>query len=86
MNNSFKHRIFFNKHFNRRFRNLDREHQERIYNVIIELGNDQVSGKMLRGEHRGKYSLRVGMYRVFYESPNYCTIIILTVEHREVAY
>ena len=86
MSNQFKHEIKITNRFKKRFKNLDAGYQKRINDKLFELGNGSVRGKNLRGQYRRMYSLRVDKYRIFYETPKHCTIKLITVELREVAY
>lgn len=61
--------------------------KRRVDSAIRRLGDDPRQGKPLRGELSGKWSLRVGDYRVIYvvnEAEK--AVILYTVKHRKVAY
>jgi len=86
LNSEYKHVINLTRRFERSLKILSRENQERVLNKINELGLGIDEGKILRGEYKGMRSLRVGKYRVIYEKPKYCTIVLLDVGNRETIY
>ena len=45
----------------------DRSRFERISNVLKSLQENPVQGKPLKHKLKGKYSLRVGVYRIIYQ-------------------
>jgi mRNA interferase RelE/StbE len=61
--------------------------KQRILHKATELADDPYDGKMLRGELRGLFSLRVGDYRIIYwidEKEN--TVWLVNVGHRRIVY
>lgn len=52
---------------------------------IQSLSTDPRAGKPLVGPLKGKWSLRVGDYRIIYE-PAKTRILVLTINHREEVY
>ena len=61
-----RYRIIATSRFERSFRKLDKETKIRIDERLRVLETDPYAGKQLHGELRGKYSLRIGDYRVIY--------------------
>jgi mRNA interferase RelE/StbE len=57
----------------------------RVLSKIQSLVDDPLSGKQLVGPLNGKWSLRVGDYRIIYEIVT-TTIYILTINHRREVY
>ena len=53
--------------FERLFKKLPRDVQERVVKRILNLAEEPYQGKPLRGKLKGKFSLVVGDYRVVYE-------------------
>jgi mRNA interferase RelE/StbE len=57
----------------------------RIISKIQSLEDDPLSGKQLIGPLKGKWSLRVGDYRIIYEITK-SMIYVLTINHRRDVY
>lgn len=53
--------------FERLFKKLPRDVQERVVKRILNLAEEPYQGKPLHGKLKGKFSLVVGDYRVIYE-------------------
>ena len=65
----------------------DKKLLARILKKIESLSDNPHEGKALVGNHKGEFSLRVGVYRVVYELDTSCHIIfILTIKHRKHVY
>lgn len=58
---------------------------EKLTAKIRSLSSDPKAGKPLVGPLKGKWSLRVGDYRIIYE-PGKKTIVVLTINHRREVY
>jgi len=58
---------------------------EKVVAKIRSLRDDSKAGKPLVGPLKGKWSLRVGEYRIIYEIGK-AVIIVLTVNHRREVY
>lgn len=58
---------------------------EKVVAKIRSLRDDPKAGKSLVGPLKGKWSLRVGEYRIIYEIGK-TVIIVLTVNHRREVY
>lgn len=71
----------------RDIKSISKSHQIALSNIIEELKHDPLLGKALRKDLLGKYSYRLGAYRVIYivNSQNQ-TITVLTVGHRSKVY
>jgi mRNA interferase RelE/StbE len=65
----------------------DRRLFNRILSKIEMLSENPAEGKPLVGNHKGEYSLRVGDYRIIYETDHKEHIIyVLTAKHRKHVY
>ncbi len=71
--------------FERNFRKLDPELQERISEQILLLEFQPHLGKFLHGRLKGLFSLRIGEYRVIYEVLSQ-RVILHAVAHRRAVY
>jgi len=80
-----KAEVKFAPRFLRGIRALDREAQARVLQGINVLKDNPRSGKPLRGEWQGVYSLRIGDYRVLYQIRG-SDIILLVIGHRKHIY
>ena len=80
-----RYRIVHTPGFERNFRKLSSESQRRVAEKIVLLETDPAAGKPLHGELKGLSSLRVGRYRVVYETQDE-KIILHVVAHRRAAY
>lgn len=71
----------------RELKNISKRHKESIGLLVEELKEDATIGKPLTRELAGRFSLRVGVYRIIYSVNNKDKIIhILTAGHRSVIY
>jgi len=86
LSEEFKHTVNVTNHFLRKLKSLDKTSAERVWNKIEELAEGYAKGKTLKGRYKGLLGLRVGRYRIFYEMPKPCEIVLYSVEHRESAY
>lgn len=72
------------------YRNLfhtNRELFQRIDNSLEALKTNPLLGKPLKHRLKGKYSLRVGVYRIIYSiEKQEITIYILDIAHRRESY
>jgi mRNA interferase RelE/StbE len=60
---------------------------ERINNALEALRSDPYMGKPLKDRLKGKYSLRVGVYRIIYSVDKHeITVYILDIGHRRDIY
>lgn len=73
--------------FERDFTKLDSETQRRIDEFVTELRERPYLGKPLHGELRGKFSLRIGNYRVIYTiDEKEKSVTLIAVGHRRAVY
>lgn len=73
--------------FYQRLRYSDKSHFERIEAALISLSENPFQGKPLKHDFKGKYSLRVGPYRIIYKVVReMVTIFIFDIGHRRNAY
>ena len=63
---------------------LTKSDRERIIRAIDQLGENPLTGTILKGTLRGIWRLRIGNYRVLYEFGE--DVLILRVAHRREAY
>jgi mRNA interferase RelE/StbE len=60
---------------------------ERVRRALHDLAKDPHAGKPLKLAFKGKWSYRVGMYRIVYSiERNILTVFILDIGHRRDAY
>lgn len=62
-------------------------HKEAVGFAIDDLKNDPELGKKLKDKFLGKYSYRVGVYRIIYKiDKNNKTVYIMSAGHRSMVY
>lgn len=86
MNENYLHTIDIKKRFERSLKNLSKEDIKRVENIVSDLAKGEIVGKRLRGNLHDLKSLRVGSYRIIYEEPKKCSIVVLEVGHRRSIY
>lgn len=60
---------------------------QRVANALDDLGRDPFQGKPLKGELKGRYSYRVGSYRILYVIRQHqLLVLIIDVGHRRDVY
>jgi len=65
----------------------DKGHFTRINAALLSLSEDPFQGKSLKHGFKGKYSLRVGQYRIIYKvSRETITVFIFDIGHRRDVY
>lgn len=73
----FYHKLFYS----------NREIFERIRHALESLKENPLLGKSLKYKLRGKYSLRVGIYRIIYSVDHLkITIYVFDIGHRKAIY
>jgi mRNA interferase RelE/StbE len=80
-----KFEVRFTPRFLKEIKALDKEVQVRILQEVNLLKTNSYAGKLLRGELKGIYSLRIGDYRVLYQIKGN-VILLLVVGHRKRVY
>jgi mRNA interferase RelE/StbE len=80
-----KYEVRFTPSFSKNIRVLGREDQVKVFREINILKTDPYAGKPLRGDWKGVYSLRVGVYRVLYQVKGK-EVLLLIVGHRKHVY
>jgi len=87
-NKNFK--ILVEEHFKKKFEELtkkDKKLQEKILKAIAKLSHNPRIGKPLSYELSGKWSLRIGKYRIIYEIDEKERIVyLLIIDHRSKIY
>ncbi len=80
-------RLETTRKFEKDFRKLAADLKRRVDLQARTLETQPYSGKRLRGEFEGSYSLRIGDYRVIYwVDETSKKIVLLTVAHRRTVY
>ena len=60
---------------------------ERVARALDDLGRDPFQGKPLRGELKGRYSYRVGTYRIIYLiRAHELLVLVIDIGHRRDIY
>lgn len=68
-------------------KNISKRHKLAIASVVEELKDNPFAGKPLTRDLTGRFSLRVGVYRIIYSVDKTDEIInIITAGHRSVVY
>jgi len=81
------YRIEISPYAKRELLNIAKRHKHTIAEIIEELKDDPYMGKSLTREFTGRYSYKVGVYRIIYKvSKKDKRISILTVGHRATIY
>lgn len=71
----------------RGLKNISRRHQDSMGSVIEELKDEPLLGKPLTRELTGRFSIKIGVYRIIYKINKKDKIItILTAGHRSTIY
>lgn len=66
---------------------LPRDVKERLIEAIDKLGEEPLTGSLLKGGLRGLRRLRVGHYRIVYEVlDDELIVLVIRVAHRREAY
>lgn len=71
--------------FEKGLRSLEKPIKEAVLEQVKALKKDPYIGKKLHGHLKGKFSLRIGNYRVIYAIEER-RVILLTVGHRKKIY
>lgn len=65
----------------------DKKSFSRVVSALDSLRNDPAKGKALKHKLKGKYSLRVGVYRIIYTVvKKQITVFIVDIGHRREIY
>ena len=81
------YRIKISPQAKNQLKSLKKSHQKAIANVIEDLKGNPHTGKPLGRELMGKYSYRVGVYRIIYKINRRDEIVqVLTAGHRSTVY
>jgi len=65
----------------------DKSHFDRIKAALFSLSEDPYQGKALKHDFKGKYSLRVGSYRIIYKIVRESiTVYVFDIGHRRDIY
>jgi len=73
--------------FIRKLSESDRSILDRLLRSLHSLQENPFQGKPLRHEFKGRYSLRVGVYRIIYRvDQKIVTVFIIDIAHRKNVY
>ena len=68
-------------------RKIDSRDRRRLIEAINRLAHERSAGSALKGEFSGLRRLRVGNYRVIYETINdELTVLVVRISHRKEVY
>ena len=71
----------------KQIKKIKRKHQQAIVDALTEIKGDPNVGKPLSRELTGRFSLKVGMYRIIYKVDKRDKIVtVLTAGHRATVY
>lgn len=71
----------------RELKNISRMHQQALTSVFEELKDDPFLGKPLTRELTGRFSYKVGVFRIIYKVNDHDKIVrVLTAGHRSTMY
>ncbi|MFA4874519.1 MAG: type II toxin-antitoxin system RelE/ParE family toxin [bacterium] len=69
------------------YASLQGREQARVAAALDQLAQDPRTGKSLRGELKGYWSYRVGVYRILYSIEEHEVVVhILRIQHRKEVY
>ncbi len=69
------------------FENLTGKHRHQVANGLDQIALDPRQGKALRGDLKGYWSYRVGIYRILYVIRDREIIVeVLRIQHRKEVY
>lgn len=81
------YKLFISTRARKELKKISKLHKEAIVNALKELEENPLIGKPLTRELTGRFSLRVGTYRVIYKvNKQDKTVYILTAGHRSTVY
>ena len=81
------HKVVFTEEAKKRISKLDERTKAKIKIACEEIGTDPLIGKPLTRELKGRFSYRVGNYRIIYRVyRDQVMVLILTVGHRKDIY
>ncbi len=78
--------VRFSPKAEKEFKKLPNRDQKRVSKGLFYLETDPFSGKKLKGEFKGFFSLRVWPYRIIYAIIEVDLVIIIRVGHRKDVY
>ncbi|MBI5399846.1 type II toxin-antitoxin system RelE/ParE family toxin [Candidatus Saganbacteria bacterium] len=78
--------VLFTREAKKNLKKLPNHVLEKVKTAVLEIRENSLSGKPLRGILKGQYSFRIGDYRIVYLLSGRNQIYILYVRHRRDAY
>jgi mRNA-degrading endonuclease RelE of RelBE toxin-antitoxin system len=81
------YKLRISAHAKNELKRIPRKHCEPIIRAFIELSDDPFLGKPLTRELTGKFSYRIGFFRIIYTVNKQDKIVqIITIGHRSIVY
>ncbi len=81
------YKLIISNRAKKKLKKISRLHQEAIITALAEIKSDPLLGKPLTRELTGRFSYRVGVFRVIYKiNKQDMTIHVLTAGYRSVVY
>jgi len=81
------YKLLISKRAKKEIKKISRLHQEAIVSALEEIKDDPLSGKPLTRELSGRFSYRIGIFRIIYKiNKQDKTVQILTAGHRSSVY
>ncbi len=81
------YRLIISPRAQKHLKDIKKENQEAVKMAIEDIKEDSLIGKPLSRELSGKFSYRVGVYRIVYKVNQQDKIVnILSARHRSIAY
>lgn len=81
------YRLFYTAEAKKQIAKLDERLKVKIKEALEQIAENPLSGKVLSQELKGRFSYRVGDYRIIYRVYHQeITILVLTIGHRRDVY
>ena len=81
------YKIIISPHANRELKRIEKIYERAISEAIKDIGEDPFLGKPLTREFTGKFSYRVGLFRIIYKVNTEDKIVnIISAGHRSTIY
>lgn len=81
------YQVILERKAHKELQRLGKKEQKRIQRAIDYLAVDPLTGKKMKGEYEGQYTLRVWPYRIIYKiKKKTVTVFVLAIGHRQGIY
>jgi mRNA interferase RelE/StbE len=81
------YRVVLERAAKKQAKKVPKQYKDKIEAAIAYLAHDPFVGKKLKGDYRGKYSLRIWPYRIIYSvNKKKITVYVLALGHRQGVY